>query len=208
MFKTQNLNFKNFISYDDIHIKKSKINFITGESGSGKSTLLKLFNRTENYSNGIIYYKDNPIDTIDSILLRNEVKLISQTPFLFQASIKENFNLFYQYCEKPNISDSEMKYFLDLTLANFPLDTLCDILSGGEKQRVYIAICLSIKSETIMLDEPTSALDFQLAQKVLSNIISYIKSNNKTLVIISHDSKLTEIFAENLIELKGGKKHD
>ncbi len=208
MLKTKNLAFKDFIFYDDIHIIKSKVNFVTGESGCGKSTLLKLFNRTENFSNGEILYKNSPICEIDSIKLRKEVKLISQTSFLFSGTIKENFTLFYNYCESTELTEEKMNCFLKLTEANFSLDTLCDNLSGGEKQRVYIAICLSMESETIMLDEPTSALDYNLSVKVLENIVSYIKETEKTLIIISHDNKLVEKFAENIICLTGGKKND
>ncbi len=208
MLKTKKLVFKDFIFYDNIHILKSKVNFITGNSGCGKSTLLKLFNRTENFSSGEILYKDQSITEIDSIELRKEVKLISQTTFLFSGTIKENFNLFYNYCECPSLSDEQMKYFLNLTVANFSLDTPCDNLSGGEKQRVYIAICLSMKAETIMLDEPTSALDYSLSVKVLENIVSYAKENHLTLIIISHDSKLTEMFAENIVNLTGGKSNE
>ncbi len=206
MFKTREVVFKHFIFYDDIHIIKEKINFITGESGCGKSTLIKLFNQTENFSSGQIFYKDKDITTYDSIKLRKEVKLISQATFLFSGTIKENFNQFLGFCEYPKLTDEQMYRFLKLTEANFSLDTLCDTLSGGEKQRVYIAICLSMKSETIMLDEPTSALDYNLAVKVLSNIVSYVKENNSTLIVISHDNKLTEMFAENIVNLTGGKK--
>ncbi len=205
MLKTKKLCFRDFIFYDDIQIIKSKINFITGESGCGKSTLLKLFNRTENFSDGEILYKDQDITEIDSVQLRKEIKLISQTTFLFSGTIKENFNLFFDYCECPKLTEEEMECFLKLTEANFTVDTLCENLSGGEKQRVYIAICLSMGGKIIMLDEPTSALDHTLSVKVLSNIVTYAKENDLTLIVISHDNKLTEMFAENIVNLRGGE---
>ncbi len=208
MFKTKKLIYKDFIFYEDIHIKKEKINFIKGESGCGKSTLLKLFNRTDNFSGGQIFYKGKNIIEYDSIELRKEVKLISQTTFLFSGTIKDNFNLFYNYCEYPALSVAQMECFLKITEANFPLNTICDNLSGGEKQRVYIAICLSMKSQIIMLDEPTSALDYNLSVKVLENIVSYVKKNKLTLIVISHDNKLVEIFAENTLNLTGGKNNE
>ncbi len=203
MFQTENLKFLDFISYADIHIKEFAINFITGKSGCGKSTLLKLFNKTENFSAGNIFYKGKSIADYDSLALRKEVKLISQIPFLFSGTIKENFDLFYRYCEMENLTEEKMAYFLNITEANFPLESLCDNLSGGERQRVYIAICLSMDAKTIMLDEPTSALDSYLSHKVLGNIVSYVKKEGKTLIVISHDSKLTEYFVENLIVLGG-----
>ncbi len=208
MFKTKNLTFKGFLKYNDIHILGQKINFIQGPSGAGKSTLLKLFNRTENFSTGDIIFKETSILEYESIFLRKTVKLISQTTFLFPTTIRENFKIFHNYCNyKIELNDKILSTFLNITSADFDLNTDCNNLSGGEKQRVYIAICLSMESEVIMLDEPTSSLDPTLSHKVMENIINYIKTNNKTLIVISHDTSLVDKFAENIILLKGDINH-
>ncbi len=202
MFRTKNLKFQDFITYNDISINENSITFITGPSGSGKSTLLRLFNMTLSPSSGEIFYKNLPLNSYESISLRKKIKLISQTSFLFSGTIRENFDLFYSYCDyKKNSSDEDKKNFLSLTEAHFDLDASCDNLSGGEKQRVYLAICLSMDGEVFMLDEPTSALDSGVAHKVLANIINYIKSTSKTLIVISHDEVLTNSFGENIINL-------
>ncbi len=202
MFKTNNLGFLDIIKYNDIEVADGSVTFITGRSGSGKSTLLKLFNGTEDFSRGEIYYKGVPLREYDSIALRKQVKLISQTCFLFPLSIRENFLLFYSYCDyKGDKSDEKLREFLKITAADFSLDAPCATLSGGEKQRVYIAICLSMEAETIMLDEPTSALDPEIATRVMQNIVDYAKSSNKTLIIISHDTGLTQKFSENIVTL-------
>ncbi len=213
MYKIKDLEYKAFIHYKNIHILERKINFITGESGCGKSTLLKLLNKTENYSQGEILYKGKSLSEYESIALRKEVKLISQNPFLFSGTIRENFNLFYDYCEEKLISEElileeKMKYFLNLLEADFDLDNDCYSLSGGEKQRVYIAICLSMEAETILLDEATSALDSKRANKVFENIVQYIKERQKTLIAISHDEQIVARFAENIIDLNEVKKND
>ena len=209
MFRTKNLVFKEFLRYNDIHILQEKVNFIKGPSGCGKSTLFKLLNKTETFSAGDILFKDKPLSQYESITLRKTVKLISQTSFLFSNTIEENFNIFHKYCGcKIKLDDNVMRGFLDITSADLDLNTDCDTLSGGEKQRVYIAICLSMESEVIMLDEPTSALDSALAHKVIENIINYMKTNNKTLIVISHDTVLVNKFAENIILLNGEKTYE
>ncbi len=208
MFTTKNLVYRNFIFYNDISVLKSKVNFITGASGCGKSTLLKLFNRTQNYSAGEILYNDKSITEYDSISLRSEVRLISQTTFLFPGTIKENFDLYRKYCNKSPINEDEMNYFLRLTEADFPLDNLSGELSGGQRQRAYLAVCLSMGAQTFMLDEPTSALDSKLSNKVLENVTNFVKENDQTLVVISHDTALVEKFAEHIIDLNGGKEHE
>lgn len=201
ILRTKNLSFNNLIYYKDIYIEKTKANFIIGKSGTGKSTLLRLFNDTLSPSGGSIYYLENDISEMDTILLRQELLLISQTVYLFDASIKENFKQYYSYRDMPPPSDDEMKYFLNLCSVRFSLDSNCTIMSGGERQRVYIAIFLSFKPKVLMLDEPTSALDKQTGIEVMDNILDYCKKNEITVVAVSHDVNLTDKFAENVIAI-------
>jgi putative ABC transport system ATP-binding protein len=201
ILRTKNLSFNNLIYYKDIQIEKNKANFIVGKSGTGKSTLLRLFNGTLSPSSGSIYYSENDISETDTILLRQELLLISQTVYLFDTSIKENFKQYYSYRDMTPPSDDEMKHFLNLCSVPFSIDSDCTIMSGGERQRVYIAIFLSFKPKVLMLDEPTSALDKQTSNEVIKNILDYCKNNEITVVAISHDGNLTDKFAENIITI-------
>lgn len=199
ILETKNLSFNELIDYNDIQIEKSKSNFIVGKSGTGKSTLLKLFNGTLSPSSGNIFYSGKDINEIDTILLRQEILLISQTVYLFDSSIKENFKEYYNYRDISCPSHEEMKYFLDLCSVPFSIDSNCTTMSGGERQRIYIAIFLSFKPKVLMLDEPTSALDKQTGITVMKNVLDYCKENEITVVAVSHDASLTEKFAENII---------
>ena len=89
IFETKNLSFNNMIQYKDIQIKEGKVNFIIGKSGTGKSTLLRLFNGTLSPSDGSIFYNGNDILQMDTITLRKEVLLISQSVYLFDESIED-----------------------------------------------------------------------------------------------------------------------
>ncbi len=209
MFHTKDLQFQSFLSYPDVHIPKYKITCIYGESGCGKSTLLKLFNKTLPYTNGNIYYNDASLDTYESIALRKEVKLISQHAFLFTGTILENFEYFYSYCAyTPIASIDKMKYFLSLVGISLDVHSDCSTLSGGEKQRVYIAICLSMESKVLLLDEPTSALDNKSAQTLLVNLKKYVLENKLTCIIVSHDIALMRCFADSFIHLKRGDSNE
>lgn len=202
ILETKDLYFNNMINYKNMKISKGKVTFITGESGCGKSTLLKLFNGTLTQSKGKIYYNGEDTEKLNSIELRKEISLISQSVFLFDASIKENFIKFYEYRGQIVPSDEEIKEFLNICCITFSLDKDCTTMSGGEKQRVYIAIYLSFKPEIIMLDEPTSALDNKNTFSVIENILSFCKKNSSTVIIVSHDKELTEKFGENNITLE------
>ena len=138
---------------------------------------------------------------MDIIKLRKEVLLISQSVYLFDTTIGENFRQFYDCRELSQPSEEEMKYFLDLCCVPFSLDKDCTTMSGGERQRIYIAIFLSFKPKVLMLDEPTSALDKQNSNNFMENIISYCKQNEITLIVVSHDGNITEKFADNIITI-------
>lgn len=207
LFATENLVFANSIFYNDLTIPQGKISFIIGASGSGKSSLLKMFNHTLNKTAGNIFYRDTKLEELDTIKLRQEVSLISQEVFLFAGTIEQNFQEFYNYREQPLPNLNELQYFLDLCAVTQPFSYDSDLMSGGEKQRLYLAIFLSFNPQVVLLDEPTAALDAATATKVLANIIQHTKQNSRELIVISHDDSLRAKFAEHTIEISSNKKN-
>ena len=199
---TEEVNFKNILFYPNIKIEQGHTTFITGSSGSGKSTLLKLFNATLSPTWGVIYYNNFNIADMDTIILRREVLLAGQAVYLFPTTIKENFIKYYEYRGLAAPEEKIMEKYLNLCLAPFSLSSQTQSLSGGERQRVYIAICLSLQPKVFLLDEPTSALDGENAAQLLQNLTGFCQEQHMTLVVVSHDRKLTEHFAEDRIVLE------
>lgn len=194
-------NVKFIKEYDDFTIDKNEIVFIVGKSGSGKSTLLKLINNTLQMKSGSIFYKDTNILNIKPVELRRNIMMTSQENFLFDMTIKENFHEFYKLRDLENLTDDEIVKFLKI--ADFDVDVNLDVekLSGGEKQRVFLAIALSMRPEVLLLDEPTSALDSNTAFNMMKNIVDYCKHNDITLVVVSHARNLVDEFADKTIDL-------
>ena len=91
MFQLSNVNFKNIIKYPEINISEHKVTFICGKSGSGKSTLLKLLNASISPDEGEVLYHSIPVTDYDTVLLRREVILASQSVYLSDQSIRDNF---------------------------------------------------------------------------------------------------------------------
>ncbi len=194
-------NVKFIKEYDDFTIDKNEIVFVVGKSGSGKSTLLKLINNTLQMKSGSIFYKDTNILNIKPVELRRNIMMTSQENFLFDMTIKENFHEFYKLRDLENLTDDEIVKFLKI--ADFDVDVNLDVekLSGGEKQRVFLAIALSMRPEVLLLDEPTSALDSNTAFNMMKNIVDYCKHNDITLVVVSHARNLVDEFADKTIDL-------
>lgn len=211
MIELTNLNFMNILYYPSIQIIEGKTTFITGPSGSGKSILLKLINGMVDPLDGTILLKDGAIEDYNRIQRRRDYILCDQSVFLFELSVRENFHAFYRLRDNALLSDTQMETFLSYACSSAHLDDQVTSMSGGERQRIYIAICLSLARHAIMFDEPTSALDDTTADILLNNIKSYCNENQLTLIIVSHNSQLTEKYADDIVHisnLKEGISHE
>jgi putative ABC transport system ATP-binding protein len=199
----QGLTFQNRIVYPPMEIPQAQATFISGDSGSGKTTLFRMINATLTPSGGVITYQGQNIVDLDTVRLRRELLLMSQTVFLFDATIRSNFEAFFAYRDQTPPTDNDMIDYLRLCCADFPLDTRCETLSGGERQRVFLAIHMSLAPTVLLLDEPTSALDETTAHRMLQQVKAHCRAKGITLLVICHDSKITEAFADKTIVLAG-----
>lgn len=199
IFTTENLSFENFLNYGNIKISSEGVSFILGKSGSGKSTLLKLLNATLSPSSGEIYFNERNIKTIDKLELRKNIILTNQRLYLFKGNIKDNFVTYYNYLNRKLPDDFYIENCLNICQIEFSLDKSTENLSGGEKQRIFNAIALSLNPEVLMLDEPTSALDYKTSVKFFNDIILYSKEKNIKLIVITHEDELVENFADEKI---------
>lgn len=194
----------NEIRYPDMTIEENRITFLMGPSGCGKSTLFRILNGTLNPEEGLLFYRGQDIRELDSLTHRREVSLVSQSVFLFPGTIRENFRQFYQFRELPEPDSDKIRFFLELCCLTADPDTDCTTFSGGEKQRVYLAVFLSFGPRVVLLDEPTSALDTATSRYLLKNLASYVKQEEISLILISHDPGLTDEYAESRILFGNG----
>ncbi|MFH5834960.1 ATP-binding cassette domain-containing protein [Proteiniclasticum sp. C24MP] len=201
IFTIEEPKFGGILEYPHMEISSGNTTFIQGASGAGKSTLLKLLNASLTPEEGRIFYQGKDIREMDTIELRKEVILIGQNVYLFDESIRENFRMYYEYRDLPAPDDETMKKYLRLCHADFRLEESCVSMSGGERQRIYIAICISFLPKVIMMDEPTSALDATTAGKVLDNLKKFCRENGITMIVVSHDEKLSEVYADEVLTI-------
>ncbi len=195
----------------------NKINFrinanetvaFVGKSGAGKTTIFNLLCKMYDINSGTITIDGIDIRKLDKDSIRGNITIISQNPYIFNMSIKDNLRLV-----KSNLTNKEMKEACKLACLDDYINTLPDKydtiigeggvnLSGGQKQRLAIARALVQKTEIILFDEATSALDNETQEKI-QNAINNMK-NEYTILIIAHRLS-TIINADRILFLDNGK---
>ncbi len=196
--------FGGILEYPKLEIRRSGVTFIKGASGAGKSTLLKLLNGSLSPDEGSILYSGKDISEMDTIELRREVILIGQNVYLFDLTVRENFHEYYSYRDLPAPDDETIKKFLKLCHADFSLEESCMKMSGGERQRIYIAICISLMPKVILMDEPTSALDGNTSKVLMENLSEFTRQNDMAMIVVSHDPILAKNYADHVITIERG----
>ena len=194
----------------NLDIFKGEFIAIMGSSGSGKSTLLNAVGALDVPTKGTISLDGNDIAKLsESDLAQIRGRKIG---FIFQAfnlvpslSAIENVMLPMTFQGIPRSERiNRATRLLDAVGLKDKMRNLPNQLSGGQKQRVAIARSLSNNPDVILADEPTGNLDSKTGQEILILLKNLQKNEGKTLIMVTHDSKLAEQ-AERIAHLSDGQ---
>lgn len=184
---------------------------LVGASGCGKSTVFNLISKLYEAGEGTVRIDGEDIRELDDVSIRGSLSVVSQNPYLFQLSIRENLRLV-----KPDMTEEEMREAckmacIDREIEAMPegYDTLIDEnglnLSGGQRQRLAIARALLKDSRVLMLDEATSALD-NITQAKIQQAIANIRGE-RTVITIAHRLS-TVVHADRIMVIEQGRVLD
>ena len=180
-------------SYDNIPILK-KMNFEIKANERvafvGKTTIFNLITKLYDINDGEILLDGTNINNLSRSAIRDNMSIITQSPYIFNFSIKDNLLL-----AKKNATMDEIKVACKAACIDDYIESLPDgydtivgengvILSGGQKQRIAIARALLMKTEIILFDEATSALDNETQSKI-QEAIDNLKGKY-TILIVAH----------------------
>ena len=189
--------FSNKIVLNNLSFKLNSGDFllIHGKNGTGKSTLIKCFTKTFKISDGMIFLDDVDINKIK--IFKNIGLVPQRNEFNFEFPITVNELLTCAYHTKRD--DYYNRVVARLNLKKIYKSNIND-LSGGQIQRVFIARALLNKPKLLLLDEPTVGVDRENVL-VLHSILSKLKEQGVTIILISHIPEFCEDLATYVLEL-------
>lgn len=205
MFTLRGVKYKNILDIDELEFSEQKITCIVGESGSGKTTLLRLLNHLISPDEGEIWFQNTLLSQWDPIELRRSVMMLSQSPTIFEGTVRENLLIGFKFSEKPLVEDGQLRDSMEIVRLNKDLSLNADSLSGGEKQRLALARVLLLEPQVFLLDEPSSALDEETTQFVMEQLVHHVKRFKKTMIMVTHSKVVVQAFAEQVVEIKKSK---
>jgi ABC-type multidrug transport system fused ATPase/permease subunit len=186
---------------------KETVAFV-GKSGSGKTTIFNLLCKMYDAESGVITIDGIDIKELDKDSIRGNITIISQNPYIFNLSIKDNLRLVKEDLTEEEMIKACKIACLDEFINNLPdkYDTIVGeggiSLSGGQRQRLAIARALVQNTKIILFDEATSSLDNETQasiQKAIDNMHS-----EYTILIIAHRLS-TIINCSHILFLDDGK---
>jgi putative ABC transport system ATP-binding protein len=187
-----------------IPVRTGSVLVVVGPSGAGKSSFLRLLNRLDEPTGGTVYFEGRDYKEIPPPELRRRVGMVTQTAFLFPGTIADNLRF------GPLQQGIELAAeLIDALLSEVGLGGRAGEgvahLSGGEAQRVSLARALATKPAVLLLDEPTSALDAEAKDEVERLILSVVRRNDLTCVMVSHDLAQAARVADQVMVMSKGR---
>lgn len=201
-FSIKNINFR---------LNEGEVLGLIGRNGSGKSTILKLANKLVDLDEGDILYQSKSINNMNDTELRN---LRRNIVYIFQeANLLENKSVYYHLSlvyklQNKKVNEKEIDNILDFMDIKRLKNSYASHLSGGQKQKVAIAMALLQNPKVLLCDEISSALDTK-AEKEIYDLLREIKSKrNISIMLISHNLEVLKNFCDRILFIDGEIKFE
>jgi ATP-binding cassette subfamily B protein len=192
----------------DLDVPAGRVIALIGHTGSGKTTLTSLVPRFYDVSTGRVTLDGVDVRDVTLKSLRGEIGVISQDPFLFSATVRENITF-----GAPDLTDAEVERVAQLAQAHEFIERLPDgyetvigergiTLSGGQRQRLAIARALAVDPRVLILDDATAAVDASTEARIRLGLREAMR--DRTTLIIAH--RLSTIaLADEIVVLDSGR---
>lgn len=201
---------REIVSNVDVAIADGKVTTIIGSNGCGKSTLLKTIARIHPAKKGAVYLDGKVIHKESTKKVAQKMAILPQspeTPEGLTVSELVSYGRFpYQKRVRLTAEDhAVIDWALQVTGVDGFRHQVVDSLSGGQRQKVWIAMALAQETDIILLDEPTTYLDLSHQLEILELLKWLNHKEQRTIVMVLHDLNHAARFADHIIAMKQGK---
>lgn len=191
----------------NLSIDKGTIAALAGESGCGKSTLLNLIYGLIQWEQGDIIFNGTKLLGPKGNIVpgETEMKFVAQNYDLMPYStVYDNVGKFLSNIHLKAKRDKVMELLEVVGMQDYA-DVHPKYLSGGQQQRVAIARALSVTPKLLLLDEPFSNLDYSRKIELRERLFTYVKKENLSLLISTHDIPEVMPWLDRIIVLQNGR---
>ena len=199
---------KHILKNIDLNIKPHAITAIIGKNGSGKSTLVSAINGTVNYT-GQMFFAGQDIRLLSQ---REKAKLISVLPQVLatphitvEELVKMGRNPYVDIGRR--FTSQDIKAVDDAMSAMGITDMkyrYIDCISGGERQKAYLAMILAQQTRLMVLDEPATYMDMAYEKQFMETLSYLRKSMHKTVVVVMHNLNTAVKYADYIAVADSG----
>ena len=212
MLKIDNLSLrigqKQILSQVSFSLRPQRLTALVGRNGSGKSTLLNCVNQQLPYT-GSITLDGEDLSRIPPRQRARSIAILPQTMPAPHITAREMValgrNPYLDFTGRLQAADKEaVEAALAEADARFLAERYVDTLSGGEKQRISLAMILAQNTPIVMLDEPTAHMDLGYEGAFLELLQKLKQEQQKTFLVILHDLSQAVRYADDLVLLDGG----
>ncbi|MBU5317463.1 ATP-binding cassette domain-containing protein [Clostridium bornimense] len=192
-----------------LDIEKGKITSLIGPNGAGKSTVLSMISRIMRSDSGEIKIDGKTLEQWDTKELSKKIAILKQTNNInVRLTIKEIVSFGrYPHCDG-KLKEEDIKYVNEaieyMKLKDIE-DRYLDEISGGQRQRAYIAMVIAQNTEYILLDEPLNNLDMKHSVEMMRVLRNLVDELGKTVVIVMHDINFASVYSDKIVILKNGE---
>ena len=204
---------KQILNIVSMEFEKGKITTIIGPNGCGKSSLLKTIPRTVTPVSGTAVFEDKPIKSYSP---KELAKKIAYLPQIHTSPDDIDIRTLVSYGRYPykkfgsGLTEEDNRIIdetLELTGLSHLSGRLMNNLSGGEKQRAWIAMTICQQPQILLLDEPITYLDVGYQVEVLELVRELCDRLKITIVMVLHDMNFTARYSDRIYVLKDRKVH-
>lgn len=192
-----------------LDIPRGGITSIIGPNGAGKSTLLGLLSRLLPMTAGTLHVDELDVATAPSDLLARRLSILRQENHMTARLTVRDLVAFGRFPHSKGRLTGEDQKRIEVAISYLGLEDLSDRfideMSGGQRQRAFVAMVLCQDTDYVLMDEPLNNLDMRHATGMMKLVRRIADDLGKTFVLVLHDINFASIYSDRIVAMREGE---